>query len=282
MDTLVNKIDQIIELLQEIRKEFTTETTETTESIKTLLDSDQWPVAVKTNLICDVASNQDKIDRGTGIIDLMVQINLNDKKFLDFGCGEGHCVQAALSKFKCTAVGCDPATHEYWSTIPEATFVSSLEDAKKLAPFDCILLYDVLDHASETPESILSAAASLLADNGVIYVRCHPWVSRHGTHIYHKLNKAYAHLVLTDDELKEWYNIEAENNAKVIYPINTYSNIIKNSKLKTLETNTITSEVEGFFKQSLIAERIKKNAKINTLPEFQMGIMFIDFVLAKL
>ena len=53
--------------------------------------SDRWPEAVNPNLICDINSDEDKSERGRGIIDILIEEDLKDLKFLDFGCGEGHC-----------------------------------------------------------------------------------------------------------------------------------------------------------------------------------------------
>jgi len=52
-----------------------------------LLNSKAWPHAVDPALICDISSEQDKEDRAEGILDLIIDIHLENLKFLDFGCG---------------------------------------------------------------------------------------------------------------------------------------------------------------------------------------------------
>jgi hypothetical protein len=63
-----------------------------TELLEPLLKSDQWPQAVNEYLICDLNSEDDKDARAQGIIAAMIDPDLTGKKFLDFGCGEGHVV----------------------------------------------------------------------------------------------------------------------------------------------------------------------------------------------
>lgn len=69
-------------------------------------------------------------------------------------------------------------------------------------PHDVYLLYDVLDHVLDRhPREVLVEATGLVRPGGRVYVRLHPWCSRHGTHLYHQLNKAFLSVYLTPGEL---------------------------------------------------------------------------------
>lgn len=261
------------------------------ESLKKALYSDKWPNAVNPSLICDSSSESDKKERGVGILELVIEESVKDGKFLDFGCGEGHCVASAVEILDCAlAVGYDVKKQGNWISTDKTKFSTSYDEVKQMGPYDAILIFDVLDHVSgEEPESMLKKAADLLAPNGRIYMRCHPWMSRHGTHLYHKLNKAYAHLVFTDEELSQLSDHVPESNIKVTHPLATYSNIFKSAELKVLSDRKINEKVDPFFKVPKIAERIMKNTnkackkfpEFKDFPEFQMGIQFIDYVLTK-
>ncbi|MEI8270382.1 MAG: methyltransferase domain-containing protein [bacterium] len=253
------------------------------EDLKELLLSDKWPAAVNPNLICDPSSEIDKKERGIGIVELLVEDFLSsDDNFLDYGCGEGHCAAAALSALGCKlSVGYDIKKFN-WTITDNTTFTSSYEEVKSLGPYKAILIFDVLDHSVEdTPVELLTKAANLLDTDGKIYLRCHPWISRHGTHLYHFLNKAYAHLVFTDEELTKLSDHISESNLNVSFPLKTYEEMFEDSNLKIINERKIIEKVEPFFKIPKINERIIRNTKHKQFPEFQMGLSFIDYVLRK-
>ncbi len=293
-ETACERIDQAIRSLLEAKKALRqpVETTPATpveedlgdfETLKKVLETTRWPEAVNPNVVCDPNSENDKSERGYGVIELLVKEDVRGKKFLDFGCGEGHCVLAAANRKASVAVGYDSKTFN-WRSGGESKFTSSFEDVKKLGPFDIILIFDVLDHAiGEDPVDILKKAASVLSPNGNIYLRCHPWISRHGTHLYHQINKAYVHLVFTPNELKELVPepIFNEPNSNVVYPIRTYDTYVTNAGLEIVNRDNICVKVEPFFKTPKIAERITRNVSAPYFPEYQMSIQFVDYVLTK-
>ncbi len=254
------------------------------ESLKKALESNKWPEAVNPNLICQHAEESDKLERGKGIIDLMVEEDLSNLKFLDFGCGEGQCSLASTEHSTAISVGYDVKKFDTWDRYlhDKLLFTTDFDKVIEEGPYDVIIIFDVLDHAKvEDPTAILKKAKSVLAPEGAIYMRCHPFISRHGTHLYHELNKAFAHLVFTPSELEmlvpepKW----TEDSIGVTFPIKTYGEFITNAGLNILSRREVTERVESFFKIPKIAERIMRNTSMPSFPEFQMGIQFIDYKL---
>jgi 2-polyprenyl-3-methyl-5-hydroxy-6-metoxy-1,4-benzoquinol methylase len=259
------------------------------EIIKNLLDSDEWPEAVLEFQIADDTSEEEKLDRAEGIVDILVDETLENKKFLDFGCGEGHTCKYTSEQTHISA-GYDitPSGNLKWEDKIQGYILTN--DFKKIieaGPFDIILIYDVLDHA-EDPVGVLKKAKSVLSDNGKIYLRCHPWCGRHGGHMYREINKAFVHLIIQKEELEQLNKINIKNNFqnKITYPIKTYIDIIEKSNLKIEKQEIETQEIEDFFKNNeLIRNRILKNWNLSKwstgCPEFQMQQCFIDYVLIK-
>lgn len=256
------------------------------ESLKKALESDKWPEAVNPNLICDPNNEQDKLERGRGIVELMIEPDLKGLKVLDFGCGEGHVAFVATEYEPTIVVGYDCSENEKWGGFqkPNLIYTKDWNETLKHGPYDVIVLFDVIDHAkSEDAVSILRKARQALSDDGQIFMRCHPYISRHGTHLYHHLNKAYAHLVFTKEELKTIVPDQSfvEESTGVIFPLKTYDTFAKQANLEIIHRREINSKVDSFFKIPKIAERIIKNHQLDSFPEFQMGLDFVDYVLKK-
>lgn len=268
------------------------------EQLKNLLNSDKWPPAVHPSLICNLSSEQDKQERAEGILDLIIDIHLENLTFLDFGCGEGHVINKCLDQNPKMAVGYDVAPSERWDTHRKGDNILFTTDWKKVeesGPYNVILIYDVLDHMSLPQAEVieeLKKIKKLLAPNGKIYVRTHPWSSRHATHLYHDLNKAFVHLVFTPEELKE---LGYENGLfcrEIIHPIRTYNALFDGAGLKrAYGPQNLKENVEPFFvKNQLIANRIKRNWKPSdnndlktgkAFPTQQCEIQFVDYILTE-
>lgn len=253
--------------------------------LKGLLESEAWPEAVPQFQIADEDSEKDKEERAAGIVDIMLPPVMG-KKFLDFGCGEGHVAKYASNEAS-FATGYDVRSGGSlgWENRGERLLLTTdFEKVKSEGPYDLVLIYDVLDHASD-PREVLFMAKSVLADGGSIHLRIHPWCGRHGGHLYRKLNKAFAHLVFRDDEL-ESMGVKPEDVNKVVYPLNYYSEIIREAGLSSSEPEVDGQEVEGFFRENpLVRSRILKNFGIpewqHDKPSFQMSQCFVDYILRK-
>lgn len=256
-------------------------------TLRLLAKSEKWPLAVPEELICGEDEDQ-KLARAAGIITDFIRTDLNNKKILDFGCGEGHVpyVAANLIGIK-LAMGFD-IENQNWNHFEDTKnlkFSTEFEEIKKNGPYDVIIINDVIDHAEE---NILIKANEVKSINGKIYLRCHPWTSRHGTHLYKQLNRAYLHLVFSIDELFGM-GLKETNAKKLLDPLNEYKKIIKTANLKISEENIVTHPIELFFTHEPdVLRRIKKQWKTSEnkalaagaeFPRNAMEIQFVDFVL---
>jgi 2-polyprenyl-3-methyl-5-hydroxy-6-metoxy-1,4-benzoquinol methylase len=264
------------------------------EILKDLLYSEEWPQAVYGAQIANENSEKDKDERAEGIADILLP-PLEGKRFLDFGCGEGHVANYA-SKSAEISVGYDivknsKSRFDWESEEGKSLFTTDLDKARSKGPFDIILLYDVLDHARESsPQEILVTAKSLLADDGKIYSRMHPWTSRHGGHAYRKINKAFVHLVFTEEELKSM-GVEPEHNLKILSPMSTYDSWLEGSGLKKSNDPEVDEQgTELFFRDNpVVNKRIMKLFGAKEWgegvppgkPVWQMSQCFWDYVLEK-
>jgi 2-polyprenyl-3-methyl-5-hydroxy-6-metoxy-1,4-benzoquinol methylase len=249
-------------------------------NLRMLSKTDKWPEAIPGDIIC--SSEDEKLARASGIINDYVTTDLTDKKFLDFGCAEGHIpyIAANLVGTK-TAVGYDIQEYPEWDTFDKnkgLTFTNKFEIVKEQGPYDAILINDIIDHAID-PVSVLNQAKEVKTPTGRIYLRCHPWTSRHGTHLYKELNKAYLHLVFTLDELYGMGLKGIETN-KFLNPLETYRKFIAEAGLKISKEEITTRQIEFFFThEQPILRRIKEQWGNANFPREEMETQFIDYIL---
>jgi SAM-dependent methyltransferase len=250
------------------------------------LRSEEWPVAVVETQVADEKSESDKVERAEGIAGVLLP-PMADKKFLDYGCGEGH-VAICAARSAAVSVGYDIqkcGIHAWEEKSTNLLLTNEFDKVALEGPYDYILLYDVVDHAID-PVQVLSLAKSVLKEGGSIYMRCHPWCGRHGGHLYRAFNKAFVHLVFTEEEFQK-LGFDVEYNSKVTLPLDSYDSIISKAGLRPeFEPTVEHQEVESFFRESsLIASRILahwgRSHWDHCPPEFQMSMCFLDYVLKK-
>lgn len=249
----------------------------TAHSFLDLLMSDDWPEAAPSFLICD-ENEDDKKERAEGIIDF-IEPNLEGKKILDFGCGEGHVAEYA-AKASLKSIGYD-LIHSgklEWE-IENSNFLLTTDWLKVLSngPYDLIILYDVLDHC-ENPVEVLQRIKSVCKSDTKIFVRCHSFMSRHGGHLYRQLNKAWLHLFFSDEELEK-IGVKMEFTKKTYFPIRDQKSWIQSSGLKIIAEDIIRTQVEDIFKGPLFVSRLPQEFKNHEYPEWQMSQVFNDYIL---
>jgi len=258
--------------------------------LRMLSKSELWPEAVPTGLICG-ETEEEKTSRASGIVEEFIGESLKDKSFLDFGCGEGHVpFVIASSQQVIKAVGFDIKKEASWDSLKtkKLMLTNDWDEVEKASPFDVILVNDVLDHTKNPQEALKKIQRIKRNETGKVVLRVHPWTSRHGTHLYKKLNRAYLHLVFSEEELLSM-GLEGLPTLKVTEPISAYKKMIKEAGFSILREETTTQPVEMFFTHTPeILRRIKSRWKNSEIAEFASGavfprealeIQFIDFTL---
>lgn len=253
------------------------------ESLEQLILSDFWPKAVPESLI--VRGQEAVSHRSKSIISSFVG-NLEGKKFLDFGCGNGGCATTAAVQAD-YAIGYDIEEAEEW--VDGVNLTTNFGQVKENGPYDVILLYDVFDHIEENKiNSVLYQMHSVCHVDTIIKVRCHPWTSIHGGHVYEKLNRAYAHLFLTDEQLEKYQSSKVR---KISRPLKTYNEAWNSANFTIVKTEThkINWDHAGlgdFFSEDDVATFLNKESPQRLLGDVNwqkvvLPIEFIDFTLRK-
>jgi len=170
------------------------------KNFDSLILSDLWPLEVPSSLIVNTP-DQARL-RARSIVHSYGLQNFKGKKFLDFGCGTGECVTEA-AKMGVEAFGFD--IRKQW---PDDTtnITTDIKDINTHSPYDIVALYDVLDHAANRvkAQEIMNRVARVCGPETIVRVRCHPWTSRHGAHLYESINRAYAHILLSEETLAKY------------------------------------------------------------------------------
>lgn len=230
---------------------------------KKLLGSTEWPQAIEEELL----EPRDKTQRAHSILDFTVGPSLlsRTEKLLDFGCGSGETVQIAPEYGVKNAVGYDIEPTEGITTI--------FKEVQEKGPYDIIIVEDVLDHLkNETINDAVEKISSVLAPDGMAFVRCHPYWSRAGTHLpAHGINKAYAHIFFPE--------LQGEYTNKILHPIYQYKKTFDNHQLQITQELLCRQEIENFFKDHEQMWYIfQKSLKVHDFV-WQLRVQYAEFVL---
>lgn len=250
--------------------------------------SDKWPAAVDNFLIAN-NTDEDMRLRAESIASILLP-PLKNKRFLDFGCGEGYLAEFA-AKETVISVGHD-ISNKGWDKIIKSDnliLTDDFDNVVKNAPYDYIMAYDVFDHleGKENQKTVFAKLKNVLAKDGMLYVRFHPWCSRTGTHLYKSLNKAYIHMFLSDEQLIEMGHIPLPT-IKLIHPMAVYDDWIKSAGFRLMKREVTRETVEDFFKKNYISDKIKAHwgtshdinlSSGKVFPLFQLEQQFVDLVL---
>ncbi len=242
-----------------------------------------WPQAIHPQLMVSGKGDAEKQFRAFQICKLL-DFDYHGAHVLDVGCGEGH-VAKELGSVAGAVLGYDLKESTAWPQLSSGTvaFTTSKEEVEKHT-YDAILCYDVLDHLeSESIPNFVSWLRGLLTPAGKIFVRTHPWTSRHGGHLYeHGLNLAYAHLVFTPDELTSM-QIEIPPVLRINRPMSVYKSAFEGAGLHVVSNRIHSEPVETFFSGSILERIIKITWGGSITPMDVMKILrnqFVDYILA--
>ncbi len=248
--------------------------------IKTLRENSQWPETVPQIQLKE-PTDDDQRKRAKAVMDMILTRSLTGLDFLDFGCGDGWLAEEALRRGARLADGYDVDESPKWAELkaksPTLTFTSTFHEID--AMYDVIMLYDVLDHVYD-PIDVMSKVKSLLKPNGIVYVRCHPWTSKHATHVFKQgINKAYFHLFASWDEIQEQLGENPIFTRVETDPLTAYRYWFQ--PFKIMKENVITEPVADFFltpdMKKLIQESQKLSSKEATNFLKRMEIQFVDY-----
>ncbi len=197
-----------------------------------LIKSSQWPEAIASSLI--VKTLEQRQLRAQSILTNFIKKPLNHVRFLDFGCGHGDCVHQAVER-GALAAGYDIEANTCWQE-QKGEYSTDIDRITGLGPYDIILLYDVMDHIMDGTFKMIELLKTMMTNDSIVYVRCHPYSSRHGGHLYEQLNKAYLHLFMSPLELQQ-LNITMPAIRQIITPSETYLAIFKECGLTIINTD---------------------------------------------
>lgn len=243
----------------------------------------EWPAAVDPELIASPNSETDKLSRAEAIVSQFIKDDITGKKVLDFGCGEGHLAFQMSKQASVWAYDVNAS----WHNFDGVHFCKTLDEVRSAAPFDYIIMFDVLDHVMEDQVEVLKFCREVLG--GKMLARNHPWCSRHGTHLFHTINKAFIHLIMSDDDL-QWFGHKGLPARKVIHPLYEYKNLYTAAGLNIQSYSTKEDPVEDFFRNNFYKEIIGHWSQSAIDPElragrgwcgYALGHSFCDYVLTK-
>lgn len=250
---------------------------------QTLLDSIQssyWPQAVPPTMI--VNSKESRDNRAKTIINNFIHQPLKGRKFLDFGCGLGDCVKAA-SNAGAVAIGYDKHSSDEWAH-QQVTLTTEMNTVIENGPYDVVLMYDVIDHmTNDMLEAVFWDLRKAIRPNTTFYVRCHPYSSRHGTHLYETYNKAYAHLFLTNQEIINGGG-KIIKTFEIIDPVTTYPAMFEKLGFNIINTSQVITapepNIEQFMKLLMPVWYAKQKKTVDQKHILStISIQFIDYVL---
>lgn len=251
--------------------------TERSNQIDKLLNIKEWPEAIPGYVNIPL-TEEDRIDSANAMIQMLIDTSLEKMHFLDFGCGESLVASEVVGVSSST--GYDIKQYDTWKNSSNLRYTTDYNSLNK-GGYDVILLSDVLDHCLDV-EEVMGQVKELLAPDGIVYIRCHPWTSVHGGHL-HKvgLNKSYIHLFINEEELTEkgFHPIFVRHETN---PLQSYRWWFRDFTIN-MERVIRDNEINPFFKnptyQKLMFEQqgISEKERKDFLESLK--IRFVDYVL---
>ena len=278
IDYLISSLYEIIDLLKTKRNTLNFNLKDF-NSLRQILKSDVWPESIP---------NKDEYDFQETFYKFITNIiNLEKLDVLFLGSKEeselffNFMLEKQSSKTVCYFENKNPTLNAQETNLSKLIITSDFENVIKEGAYDVIICYDFIEHCTQTPEKMLETIKSLRKSNGPIYIRTHPFSSRHHDHNYEYLNKAYTHLVFDDREKLKVGCLSGKKVCKELTTETEYFKLFYNLDLKINERHVIENIPENFFfENKLIFEKIKNSLNMEIVTPEEIGIEFIDYVLS--
>ena len=173
-------------------------------------------------------------------------------------------------------------------------FTDNIQDTYFKAPYDLVIYWDILDHYFEdyvtqkyelsdmldiNQRNFLEIGKQLLRPEGKMFIRCHPWYSRHGGHLDN--NIAYNHLLIEDEE---YYHLQENQDLithRICDPVGYYKRLINSINPSNIESSIVKNRPESEIINALITN-IKPSWPVNISDDdllSTLSIEYIDFLL---
>lgn len=249
--------------------------------LESLMAIDCWPESVPEHLMAG-PTDEDQKKRARAVLDMMLDRSMEELNFLDFGCGEGWIANEALKRGCKLSTGYDITPNDNWEKLDQGAQFTSVYNEVPKDHYDVIFLFDVLDHCFE-PEEVMGQIYDCIKGTGVVYVRCHPWTSRHATHLWKKgINKAYLHLFYTWEEMHALLGESPTFTRPEKDPLAAYAAWFK-PHFNVVKMRPIEEPVSEFFHVPAFKELIANEQELepSEVDDFleKMKLQFVDFVL---
>lgn len=248
---------------------------EKVERLRPLLDNPEWPEAVNKDML--IETEDGKKLRAMQILDLVVMEYLEGLRFLDYGCGEGYVSLEATQRKAAIAMGYD--VEKQWAEDCD-NLTTDFQIIAKNAPYDIVLMYDVLDHCKDPVEQLIKVR-TLLSNRGRIYVRMHPWCSKHGGHLHKTINKAFAHILLDEIEQMRFFGAAGIFVQKLVNPVKVYRDWFAHAGFTIEEETIIRDDLSPFFANMdniYVNERISRFWKGED-PKKDLALNYVNYVI---
>lgn len=209
---------------------------------------------------------------------------INNKNILEFGCNDNEL--ASLLKNECGAkkvVSYDLDLCKFKQeniNDQKIIYTENFRIVQQNAPYDIIIANDILDHV-ENPVHWLKQMSSLMEENSRLFVRFHPYTSRNGTHLGNQINKAYIHLIFSDDELAT-FGVSNKFTKEIVDLKVSYEKFIEASGLKIIKHSVKKNPVDIIFlTDKRIVNRLRKHLPVETNINDVLEVEYIDYELMK-
>jgi SAM-dependent methyltransferase len=145
------------------------------------------------------------------------QIDLRNKRVLEFGCGTGVEVWYLSHQFGADAWGVDVAERSGWSSLSDDRTHLLCADIATDSPFeadyfDRVISSTVLEHVVH-PFAILAEIYRITKPGGLVAMSANLYRGPKASHIYGEIHFPFPHLLFTDDVIAEYRKQQSGNDA---------------------------------------------------------------------